>query len=230
VDSGTVLMLRKSNFCDDCCDLELSGPGAPPKDHNPILIFICDSTDMSCEMEEEFERQYYGEVSSPKLKEAIKRINLPLSKRGGRIIRAELMLFDSKYQEVFDNMLLSFSLTNGSKNGDFLTPAQVVDNFFHWYIYGGGEGDDLQERDDVTEGYKEKIMGIKDHNYDPVMLYQDSPGQGFSVVEALIIGEKAYLEVFLHYFFDDIIYEVELNLIDNNWKINDIIKKNTITG
>ncbi len=90
-----------------------SGPGGPVSVNGPILLFVCvdgswKASSENCETEEEFNTHYSANIWEPKLEEARKRVNL--SYREERI-RAELILFDSAYETVFNNMVLTFEET-----------------------------------------------------------------------------------------------------------------------
>lgn len=87
-----------------------SGPGGPVSVNGPILLFVCvdgswKAPNENCETEEKFNNHYSANIWEPKLEEAKKRVNL--SDRGEKI-RAELILFDSVYETVFNDMVLTF--------------------------------------------------------------------------------------------------------------------------
>lgn len=95
---------------------EPTAPGGPIRIIGPILLFICEegswkAPDEKCETEGGFEAHYYASIWKPKLEDAVKRIDLPLSRdwlEKGRILKAELILFDSAYETVFDKMASVF--------------------------------------------------------------------------------------------------------------------------
>lgn len=103
-------------FCPPDHDNEMctSGttPGGPIIIDGPILLFVCvegswKTPDEKCKTEEEFSTHYYDNIWKPKLEEAVKTVNLSYWS-DKRTLRAELILFDSAYETVFNNMVLSF--------------------------------------------------------------------------------------------------------------------------
>lgn len=115
-----------------------------------------------------------------------------------------------------------------------LAPEKVTENFYHWYI-------DCQDRYSRSEEYgklsssyeycpweksefvSEKLrQNIRGKNYDPIICAQDIPNlsEGTITVEpAKILGNMAKVTVRDFYSWKNRPIDVELELIDNQWKI-----------
>ena len=131
------------------------------------------------------------------------------------------------YDECYDlDMIASFKFE--PLEGQVLkeiTPEEVATGFFNWYIKEGGASR-IAERNDITEEYKQKIIKSIEAQFmvDPVIFAQAGPDQGFSVGEAEIQENKAFLIVNLRYSGSELGHylRVEFVKIDNQWKINNV--------
>ena len=88
-----------------------TAPGGPININAPILLFICVEgswkvDDEKCKTEDDFSAHYYGNIANPSLEDAVKRAKLFYSEE--KSWRAELILFESDYEAVFDSMVSTF--------------------------------------------------------------------------------------------------------------------------
>ncbi len=109
------------------------------------------------------------------------------------------------------------------------TPEEVVIRFFHEYLVMGEiiRHVPVSESAFVTEEYKQKIARVRAlpvWAVDPVIFAQDIP-EGISLGKATITGDTALLIATLKYSFGregGHNLKVELLLVNNQWKINNI--------
>ncbi|MBI2053901.1 MAG: hypothetical protein HYT36_01015 [Candidatus Staskawiczbacteria bacterium] len=110
--------------------------------------------------------------------------------------------------------------------GQIPEPEEAATGFLRSYV-GHEYGYNIIIRPDLTNSFKERISATykEFHMSDSIMSYQDSPDNGFTVNTATIEGQKAYVEVVLHYSGSgDSKRIVELITDGGEWKINNISK------
>lgn len=103
-----------------------------------------------------------------------------------------------------------------------LTPEQVTENFYRWYI-------DCQERKqeectwEKSEYVSEQLIKATEsvRGYDPILCAQDVPKK-FTIGNAEIVGDYAVVPV-TEEFYEPQTLKVELGLINNQWKITNVI-------
>jgi hypothetical protein len=110
--------LAFSSLDDEVCVRGIC-PGCPIIVESPILLFVCEEgswkePDKDCVTEEGFSAHYYANFSEPKLEDSTKRALLELNEE--QTYRIEMILFDDDYEEIFDNMVFSYS-EKGTTNG-----------------------------------------------------------------------------------------------------------------
>jgi hypothetical protein len=132
--------LAFSSLDDEVCVRGIC-PGCPIIVESPILLFVCEEgswkePDKDCVTEEGFSAHYYANFSEPKLEDSTKRALLELNEE--QTYRIEMILFDDDYEEIFDNIVFSYS-EKGTTNGfykneeygfqlDYQEPLEINDS------------------------------------------------------------------------------------------------------